>query len=106
MPVYTHCRQFPHLRGRSDDEIRGVVRRALGRRPGYRLALRARNVVILAILLGVFVAYRNAPQQQMGFAFMVAGGLATAFVLAWNILWVNVVLLRITNESGGEDIRN
>jgi hypothetical protein len=101
--MYTHCRQFPHLQGRSDQEIREVVRRAFARRPGLRAIVRARNLAVLVVLLGVFVAYRSAPPKQLGYALMIAGFGTTAFVLVWNVVWVNVVLYRLTAlETSGE----
>lgn len=97
--MYTHVRQFPRLLGRSEDEIRAVVRRAFDKRPGYRTVIRVRAFVILAILIGVVVAYRGAPQKQLGYALMIAGVGTTALVLIWNLFWLNVVLFRLTEQE-------
>ena len=97
--MYTHCRQFPHLQGRNDDEIRAIIRYSLDKRPAYRFAMRARNVVVLATLVGVFAAYLDAPPPQLGRALILAGVIATAVVLAWNVLWVNLVLFKLTEQA-------
>jgi hypothetical protein len=97
--MYTHCRQFPHLQGRSDDEIRAIVRRALDERPAYRKAMRVRNFLVLAILASVVLAFQDGPKKRFGYAMMYTGMATTAFVLTWNVVWVNVVLYRLTNPN-------
>ena len=97
--MYTHCRQFPHFQGSSDDEIRALVRRVLDKHPAYRFGMRARNFGVLATLVGVVLVYRDAPQQVLGVALMLAGTLTTLFVLVWNVLCVNFVLFRLTEQE-------
>lgn len=97
--MYTHCRQFPHLQNRTDNEIRALVQRAMNKRPKLRLILRARNVVVIAIMIFTAMLYLNIHQQELGNALMLAGGLATLIVLIWNFVWVNWVLFRITAEE-------
>src|SRR5262245_13856897 len=97
--MYTHARQFPHVAGLRDDKIRGVARRAMQRHPHYRRTIRARNIVVLlAMALGTGLLNAIAG-MQVGLALMIVGAAATVFVLVWNLVWVNTVLFRITQEE-------
>lgn len=97
--MYTHCRQFPHLQGRSDAEILGIVRQALDRRPLCRIAIRVRNFAVLGLLLLVLFLNRHAEYRQLGLSLMLAGVATTLFVLAWNLAWVNLVLFNLTKQE-------
>jgi hypothetical protein len=93
--VFTHCRQFPHLAGLSDDEIRQRVRDSLAQRPRLIALRRMRNVaVILLMALVQFAAYRG--EGTLGLSLMIAGAAGTGFVLVSNLIWINSVLFRIT----------
>ena len=92
---YTHARQFPHLAGLSDTQIRALARRALDRHPRYRLVMRTRNVVVLGgMAAAILLAGRN-----LGFAMMVSGVVSILALLAWNVVWVNTVVFQITKEE-------
>jgi hypothetical protein len=45
--VYTHARQFPHLAGLNDQQIRALARNAMSKRPGYVRLVRAKNAVVI-----------------------------------------------------------
>lgn len=97
--MYTHAREFPHLAGKSDDEIRAIARQAMARNPHLRSIARWRNRVVfsgmgIAILVLVLVG-----EWRLGQSMLVVGGVATVFVLLWNVVWVNTVLFRITRDE-------
>ena len=109
--MYTHARQFPHLAGRSDGEIRALARSALDRRPNLRRVARVRNLVVLSGLAALTLyaisfagtAGRDTrPGDDLkfgGLLMLLGGGSATVAVLLWNLVWVNTVLFRITRED-------
>jgi hypothetical protein len=94
--MYTNCRQFPHLQGLSDDEIRQRVRRALVDQPHLLRVMRYRNrLLIVAMALGAYLLY-DPQRSNLGFTLMVIGGTAFMFILLWNVVWLNRILFRIT----------
>jgi hypothetical protein len=106
MPLYVHARQFPHLAGRSDPAIRTLARRAMARRPWMLWVLRLRNVSVFAGMIAAIMLLRwsgrpggGGVMQGFGFAMMAAGAGATAFVLFWNLVWINTVLYRVTQDE-------
>ncbi len=113
--LFTHARQFPHLAGRGDGEIRGLVRRGMDRCPALRRVLRLRNVAVLSTLgIAVLYALPRSPQvgdavqpgdalRDIGRLLMICGGAATAIVLLWNLIWVNTVLFRLTQIEAGRE---
>jgi len=96
--MYTHARQFPHLAGMSDPDIRELARRAMSRRPNLIRIWRIRTVVVLIAMAAGAVAMKWAG-MRLGTALMVAGGTATAALVAWNAVWLNTILFRVTNEE-------
>src|SRR4051812_45689886 len=105
--MYTHARQFPHLSGLSDDEIRAIAGRAFVRHPYYARLRRVRNRLLI-VAIGVTVAawvYWSGERRigelmmTVGTGMMAAGGAAFVFVLVWNLIWVNTVLYRLTDEE-------
>jgi hypothetical protein len=96
--LYTHARQFPHLDGLSDPEIRAIARRAMDRHPKLRMIMRTRNVVVLGSIAATISAALLF-RRNLGLAMMVSGALGTLALLAWNVVWVNTVLFRITKEE-------
>ena len=106
MPLYTHARQFAHLAGRSDPDIRALARRAMLRRPGLIRVVQLRNVTVVAGMVAAMTLLGRrgglgvgGAMQGVGFAMMAAGAGATAFVLLWHLVWVNTVLDRVTQDE-------
>lgn len=97
--MYTHARQFPHFTGMSDVEIRTIARRAMANHPGLIRVMRFRNLgTMLAMIVATAVLTLWAA-LDMGIALMIVGGVATLLVLAWNVIWINTVMFRITREE-------
>ena len=106
MPLYSHACQFPHLAGRSDPAIRTLARRAMARRPWMVWVVRLRNASVVAGMIAAIMLLRRDGQPDgggvmrgFGFAMMAAGAGATAFVLFWNLVWINNVLYRVTQDE-------
>jgi hypothetical protein len=94
--MYTHCRQFPHLQGLPDAEIRQRVSKALVERPHLLRVMRYRNrLQIVAMALGAYLLY-DPQRSNLGFTLMLIGGIAFIFILLWNVVWLNRILFRIT----------
>ena len=97
--MYTHARQFPHLAGMSDQEIRDLARRGMSRRPRLVTIMRLRNAIILlgmAIAAALLARYTS---YQLGTIFILVGGVSTCVLLLWNVVWVNTVLYRVTRDE-------
>jgi hypothetical protein len=97
--MYTRARQFPHLSGLSDVEIRRIAVRAMQRHPRYVAIMRTRNIVVslgAGIAVGLLMALNLA---SLGAALMIVGAISSAFVLLWNLVWINTVIYRITREE-------
>ena len=106
MPLYTHARQFPHLAGRSDPAIRTLARRAMARRPWVVWVVRLRNAAVVAGMIAamMLLGWSGRPgvggvMQGFELAMMTVGAGATAFVLFWNVVWINTVLYRVTQDE-------
>jgi hypothetical protein len=109
MPLYTHARQFPHLMGRSDPDIRALARRAVLRRPRLVRVVRLWNVAVVAGMVATAAVLGRVGRDGgpgvggamlgVGFAVMAAGAGATAVILLWNLVWVNTVLYRVTRDE-------
>ena len=94
--MYTHCRQFPHLQGLSDAEIRQRVNKALAERPHLIRLMRYRNrILVVAMALAAYLLY-DPQRSNLGFTLMVIGGTAFTFILLWNVVWLNRILFRAT----------
>ena len=96
--MYTHARQFPHFTGMTDTEIVAVVRRAMAKRPNY-FRLRQAQIVLTALLLVATLVGAIFAGLELGIAFVTAGAIGTLMILAWNLIWVNTALYRITHEE-------
>lgn len=96
MRLYSHARQFPHLQGLSTPEIRALARRGLNKQPHLRQLMRYRNVGVVMAMLVAYVLLTKFSGLSLGLRLMIVGGASTAFVLAWNFVWVNVVIYRVT----------
>ena len=105
--MYLHARQFPHLAGMQDSEIRTIARRAMSRHPNLIRIMRFRN---LAVLVGMFLAiaiiagstgdaFTGDSLVRVGFSLMIVGAVFTLLLLVWNLVWVNTVIFRITREE-------
>ena len=106
MPVYTHARQFPHLVGMADADIRELARRAMARRPDLVRVVRLRNAVVFVCMVAAaaMLGRGGGPgvgkaMQAAGRAMMIAGAVATVTLLLWNLVWVNTVLFRLTRDE-------
>ena len=97
--MYTHARQFPHLAGLTDDEIRLVARRAMSRHAHYVTIMRCRNAAVLLGMSAVIMLLVSRFGMRLGLAMMIGGGAATVLLLLWNVVWVNTVLFRITRAE-------
>jgi hypothetical protein len=105
--MYTHARQFPHLAGMQDAEIRAIASRAMSRYPHLLRVMKIRNRVVLVGLpvaiaaIAVFsdLRWNSGPLVRWSIALMAVGGSFSAFLLAWNLIWVNTVIFRITREE-------
>jgi hypothetical protein len=96
--MYLHARQFPHLQGKTDSEIRLLMFQGLEREPKYRTIRRLRTVVVLlGMVAGVAVLVSVG--VRIGLSLMIVGGVATAVVLLFNLVWVNTVVFRLTQEE-------
>ena len=98
--IYTHARQFPHLAGKPDSEIRCIARAGLQQHPRLLLTMRLRNMLIVSGMAigGVFLA--RSATLSLGAILMLVGGVGTAIILCWNLVWVNTVLFRVTQSVG------
>jgi hypothetical protein len=106
MPVYTHARQFPHLAGMADADIRALARRAMARRRDLVRVMRLRNAVVFVgmVAAAALLGRGGGPgagkaMQRAGAAMMVAGAGGTAALLLWNLVWVNTVLFQLTRDE-------
>ena len=97
--MYFHARQFPHFNGRSDEEIRAVARRAMQRHPRTIRLMNVRNAAVLLGMPAAAFLLRWLTSWNTGIVLMIVGGIATAAVLLWNLVWVNTVLFRLTQEE-------
>ena len=105
--MYLHARQFPHLAAMQDSEIRAIARRAMTRHPNLIRVMKIRNrVVRLGMLVAVTtIAAFSEPTfsgdslKTFGVALMIVGAVFTAFLLVWNLVWINTVIFRITREE-------
>ncbi len=104
--MYTHCRQFPHLSGRSDQEIRALVGNGMRKRPHLIRIMKIRNLAVLAgmIVTATLLWRRGGPgtgnaMMKLGLVLSICGIAATALILLWNLVWVNTVLWKVTTEE-------
>lgn len=97
--MYTHARQFPHLAGKTDEQIRALVSQGMLKRPKYITVMRARNRALFAVMLGAVIGLVRMGNWRWGAALMLVGAVATFVVLLWNLVWVNVVVFKITKED-------
>jgi hypothetical protein len=69
--------------------------------------MRIRNLVVLGgmfltiawIAAPTGVAFTGDSLIRFGVSLMIVGAVFTAFLLAWNLVWVNTVIFRITREE-------
>ena len=97
--VYTHARQFPHLAGKSDAEIRLLVHKGMLNRPGLARTMRIRNLAVLCSMLIAGIFLGRLTSLGAGAIMMVVGGVATAFALCWNLVWVNTVVYKLSQQE-------
>jgi hypothetical protein len=97
--MYTHARQFPHLRDLDDAAIRDVARRAMHRRPHLIRILKVRRTAVLVGMVASIALLTWLTELKFGASMMVVGAAFSLFVLVWNLIWVNSVLFRITQED-------
>jgi hypothetical protein len=82
----------------NDAEIVAVAKRALARRPRY-IVLRRIQIAVASFVTVAAVAASLASGLEVGIALVVGGIVGTGFILAWNFVWVNTALFRITREE-------
>jgi putative flippase GtrA len=84
-----------------DQQIRELARKAMSKRPGYVRLLRAKYAVVIGGMGVGAIALIQLAGLRLGLALVIAGAVGTAAGLAWNFVWVNTVLFRITREEVG-----
>jgi hypothetical protein len=99
MPLYFHARQFPHLAGKTDAEIKQLVTESLAKRPSVLSVARGKYPVFLAALVIVAAFMVLVRGWQVGPALMGAATSVFLLLLVWGYCWVNIVLFRITQED-------
>ena len=105
--MHTSCKQFPHLRGLSDAEIRNRVSAALAARSGLVWIYRISGfLVIFAILATGYLIFRSLhvpgnvlSNGQLGYIMMVSGGIGFSLALVRRLLWINLVLYPLTDRK-------
>jgi hypothetical protein len=101
--IYTHARQFPHLTGKPDAEIRSIAQAAMRQRPRLLLILRLRNTLIVVGMVVGGVLLARSSTLSSGAILMLIGGAGTAIILVWNLVWVNTVLFSVTKPTKAVD---
>jgi hypothetical protein len=61
--------------------------------------MRTRNLAVFSAMGVSIIALMIAGGWSLGQSMLVAGGVATAFLLIWNVVWVNTVLFQITKDA-------
>jgi hypothetical protein len=102
MTIYTHARQFPHLDGKTDAEIRLLARRAMDKHPGLIRAMRFRDVVIIFGMTTAGVLLGRLTDLSIGAVLLLLGAAGSLLILCWNLIWVNQVLYQLTKHEGAE----
>jgi hypothetical protein len=97
--MYLSARQFPHLKGKSDEEIRELMRRGMERRPGLTRLLRAARGLVLAGMAVSIALIEWLAKPRMGFSLLVSGAGATLLLLVINFVWLNWGLFPLTKEE-------
>jgi hypothetical protein len=98
--MYTHARQFPHLAGRSNEEVVAIYRRALKKRPKYwSLWILHYVVIFFAIVPLEIVALQKLAGIRLNNAYIIAGVSILLMGFSWNAVWVNTVAFKITKEE-------
>lgn len=97
--MYTHARQFPHLNGLSDHEIRKLAHSAMIRHPNLIRMMRFRNAALYLSMIVAAALLGRYSNMGLGIVLVSVGLAATAFVLLWNLIWLNFVLFRITRDE-------
>jgi hypothetical protein len=102
MTVYTSARQFPHLAGKTDAEIRQLARRAMDRHPGLIRAMRFRDVAIIFGMTTAGVLLGRFSDLSIGAILLLLGAAGSLLIVGWNLIWVNQVLYKLTEREGAE----
>ncbi len=102
MAIYTHARQFPHLAGKTDPEIRVLARRAMGKHPALILVKRLRDVAIILAMIIANTLLRRFSGLHIGAILMLIGGVGSAVIICWNLVWLNRVMYRLTKREVAE----
>ncbi len=97
--MYTHARQFPHLQGMSDDTIRALVHSGMAKRPTLLAVMRIRNFAVASAMAVAILGLKYSAGWSAGAAMTAAGLAATVFLLAWNFVWINRVVYKLTQEE-------
>jgi hypothetical protein len=97
--MYTHARQFPHLAGLDDVRVREIAARGMSRRPDLVRIHRLRSVALMTGMIAAMALLSYFSSLKLGLILMLVGGIATAFLLCWNLVWVNTVLYRVTRDE-------
>jgi hypothetical protein len=97
--MYTHARQFPHLAGMTDEEIRELARRSMDKRPDLVRMMKFRNVLIILGMVIAAALLARFTDYQISSIFMIVGAVSTVATLTWNMVWVNIGLFRTTRDE-------
>ncbi len=82
----------------SREDVRNVIRRIYVRKPRWLWVMRGRNFGIMALTLLAWF-WMRAQELNVVLAMLIAGGLSFSLTLAWNLVWLNTVLFRMTKEE-------
>ncbi|HEX6962994.1 MAG TPA: hypothetical protein VF175_14085 [Lacipirellula sp.] len=83
----------------NEAEIRTIARRAMERRPQLVRLMRARLAVIVLGMMMAIALLARFTEWRLGSVFILVGAVSTSLVLAWNVVWVNTILFRITEDE-------
>jgi hypothetical protein len=104
MTIYVHARQFPHLAGKAEREIRILARRAMDKHPRLIRTMRLRNAAIMLgmTIAGVLLGRRS--DLTIGAILVLLGAVGSVVILCWNLVWLNTVVYKLTAREITEDL--
>jgi hypothetical protein len=82
----------------TDDQIRAVARRAVAKNPRY-MTLRKIQIALWFLLMISVGAMAYVLGVELGLGFIVAAAAGLLLLVAWNLVWVNTALFRITKDE-------
>jgi hypothetical protein len=71
----------------------------MSRHPNLVRIHRLRSAAIMPGMIVAAALLSCVSSLNLGLILMLVGGVATALVLCWNLVWVNTVLYRVTRDE-------